>query len=223
MPHRWDTTAVWSFFDNLLLKENPHLWAMFRLGYGVAAARQVYFLNFNSLHIPGNCAVWGGRTQRVHTAFEIDWSGPEKWRASRSTDFKTGKLPPQTRDEMQRIERELRAMGADQDPRPTEDVRDGSGRLVPVENRIAPLVSDAKTWKSRLLDPDMTLQFREEDESLIPTMRKLAYTILNSNIRANFNSPDVLELLFEEAKQVPQPEERESMETEGRASSKTNH
>lgn len=188
-----------SFLDTLMSEGNPHAWSNFDLRYAVNAAKQIYHLNFNTVQIPQSPALWGTDSAMVHSAFDraVGWRA----RPSRTLykdfvhkDFQA-KMKVLTREAAEREDAQLHEFQAFRDSRLFQNpLRPDGDRF-----RVAALVSDDDTWANRLHEIGLLDKECEDHLQLVSAVRRIAYAIMNANIRADFNCPQTLTLLWSEA------------------------
>ena len=74
------------FLDNMLKVGNEFICDDYWIHQAAECARRIYYLNFNTFHIPDDCPIWGGRAkQEVHRAFRT--VGVDEWRPVRQKYF----------------------------------------------------------------------------------------------------------------------------------------
>lgn len=78
------------FLDNMLTFGNEFICDDYWIHQAAECARHIYYLNFNTFHIPDDCPIWGGRVdQEVHGAFRTVFPtvGVDEWRPVRQKYF----------------------------------------------------------------------------------------------------------------------------------------
>jgi len=200
-----------SFLDTLMTNGNPHAWNMFWLHFAETAASTIFNLNFNTIHIPEDCPIQGGRPRpQVLSAFDVAKGGHGTHWKQRVTELYTAKMA---------IKYQSRWEEAQDGARSTESrkaVAHLARHAVDGDRfRIAALVSDDDIWLRRMFE--LKLVKNHKDEDLVPFMRRIAFALMNANIRVNFNSRETLALLMCLAK------DRVQTLQAAEASCKTNH
>ena len=168
------------FLDNLLKVGNEFICKDYWIHEAAECARHIYYLNFNTFHIPDDCPVWGGRAkQEVHRAFRT--VGVDDWRPIRQKYF----------DEWGIIARaqlkSWRESGKRMAPPPV---------LATGDFRIAPLVSDVGTWRRRLCEA-RAVGAREYADNYVHDVRDLGFALMNAGIRVNLNEEKTLKKLVQ--------------------------
>eukprot|EP00434_Breviolum_minutum_P030185 symbB.v1.2.026696.t1/scaffold2690.1/size72910/7 len=173
------------FLDNLLKVGNPHVCTDYKIHRAAQCARHVYSLNFNTYDFPHDCPVWGDRARKqVHSAFStVDG---ETWRKKREDYFNVWGT-----EALGQMEAAMK-----QGLKMEKDIASGdrSGRY-----RIAPLVSDIRTWVDRIDEalPDEALGNDECPDDYAKPVRDLGFALMNAGIRVNLNEANTLKKLVE--------------------------
>lgn len=192
------------FLDHLLDNGNRYISNAYKMEYAVEVAKHLFYMNFNSLIIPQDCPIWGQRNHaQVHTAFgTIQGRGGDRWRI-RSKDHynRIQRTEDQKKFIREGVKAEAEKIKAEAEKMIAEDAADGqhsqTHHSYPVyfdfdhmEYRIAGLVSDNDTWWRRMTELGLTQGV--EKEIIVPRVRRIAFELMNVNVRADFNSTDVL-------------------------------
>jgi len=179
------------FLDNMLQMGNENVLQDFWLFQASQCARHIYYLNFNTYDIPGDCPIWGDRVNKLtHTAF-CKVKG-EDWRQRRGNYYNVWG---------EREALDLKDVAKNSKHR--RDVNELRSKEKETEGqyRISPLVSDLDTWTMRISETRI-LGPREISGEISEEVRALGFTLMNAGLRVNLDAEETLGRLVRIAKRI---------------------
>jgi len=166
----------------------------FRVGQLAIICRWLFYLNFNTLRIPDDCPIWGGREiTPMLSAFDLR----NGWRAKKAEGFY----------QSFRKERMAKIMEMEADLRELEFPDHASGKdfkpPARIGYRVAPTVSDPPIWHGYLVElgfENPPADPKNPNLDLTKRVQAVMLSTMNANIRINIDKKESVDTLVKIAK-----------------------
>lgn len=192
------------FLDNMFHLGNGNVLNDFWLFQAAQCARHIYYLNFNTYDIPGDCPIWGDRVNKLtHTAF-CKVKG-EDWRQRRGNYYNVWG---------EREALELKDIAKNSKHRDDVWALRSEERKTEGKYRISPLVSDLDTWTMRISETRL-LGPREIVGDISEEVRALGFALMNAGLRVNLDAEATLGRLIRIVKRIREDKARRCPEVDG--------